>query len=67
MIIVSTTGDGEPPDTVLKFMRRIRKKTLPSNYMEHLNFTLLGKTLAALCKAFRQEYYCFNFKWQRYA
>ncbi|KAI0214798.1 hypothetical protein LSAT2_000049 [Lamellibrachia satsuma] len=42
VIIVSTTGDGEPPDTVLKFMRRLRKKTLPGDYMAHLHYTMLG-------------------------
>ncbi|XP_045209128.2 methionine synthase reductase-like [Mercenaria mercenaria] len=42
VIITSTTGDGEPPDTALKFVRRLRKKTLPDDYLSHLNYALLG-------------------------
>ena len=43
VIVTSTTGDGEPPDTALKFMRRLRKKTLPGTYLAHLNYALLGR------------------------
>lgn len=42
VIVTSTTGDGEPPETAAKFVRRIKKKTLPDDYMAHLNYTLLG-------------------------
>lgn len=42
MFVVSTTGDGDPPDTVLKFWRRIRKKTLESTYLKGLRYALLG-------------------------
>ncbi|XP_038078300.1 methionine synthase reductase-like [Patiria miniata] len=42
VIIVSTTGDGEPPDTATKFWRRIKKKTLTSDYLAGVYFTLLG-------------------------
>lgn len=42
VIVTSTTGDGEPPDTALKFFRRIKKKTLPSDYLSDLNYALLG-------------------------
>lgn len=42
VIVVSTTGDGEPPDTAQKFVRRLKKKTLPSNHLENLNYALLG-------------------------
>jgi len=42
VFVVSTTGDGEPPDTVRKFYRRIHKKTLPSNYLENLRFAFLA-------------------------
>ncbi|XP_062566305.1 methionine synthase reductase-like [Saccostrea cucullata] len=42
VIVTSTTGDGEPPDTALKFFRRLKKKTLPSDYLSHLNYALLG-------------------------
>lgn len=43
VIVTSTTGDGEPPDTALKFIRRLKKKTLPGNYLSHLNYALLGE------------------------
>lgn len=42
VMVVSTTGEGEPPDTVSKFWRRLKKKTLPGNHLEHLRFALLG-------------------------
>ena len=42
VFVVSTTGDGEPPDTVRKFYRRINKKTLQSDYLKKLNFAFLG-------------------------
>ncbi|VDH92943.1 methionine synthase reductase [Mytilus galloprovincialis] len=42
VIVTSTTGDGEPPDTAQKFVRRLKKKTLPSNHLENLNYALLG-------------------------
>ena len=43
VFIVSTTGDGEPPDTTLKFVKTIRAKTLPSDFLKNLHYTLLGK------------------------
>lgn len=42
VFVVSTTGEGEPPENALKFFRRIRKKTLPRNHLEHLEYGLLG-------------------------
>ena len=42
VIVTSTTGDGEPPDTALKFFRRLKKKTLPNDYLSSLNYALLG-------------------------
>ncbi|XP_028403678.1 methionine synthase reductase-like [Dendronephthya gigantea] len=42
VFVVSTTGDGEPPDTVTKFWRRLRKKTLGSTFLKGLHYTLLG-------------------------
>lgn len=42
VIVTSTTGDGEPPETALKFFRRLKKKTHPSDYLSHLNYALLG-------------------------
>ena len=43
MVVVSTTGDGEPPDTVTKFWRRLKKKTLPRDHLSHCKYALLGK------------------------
>ena len=42
MIVSSTTGDGDAPDTVLKFLRRLKKKTLASDLLADLSYTLLG-------------------------
>lgn len=42
IFIVSTTGDGEPPDNALKFVKSIKKKTLPSDHFQHLTYALLA-------------------------
>uniref|UniRef100_UPI0037E90246 methionine synthase reductase n=1 Tax=Semicossyphus pulcher TaxID=241346 RepID=UPI0037E90246 len=42
VFIVSTTGDGEPPDNALQFVKRIKKKTLPSDHYKHLCYALLA-------------------------
>ena len=44
VFVVSTTGDGDPPDNVVKFWRKLKKKTLPSNHLGSCNYALLGKT-----------------------
>ena len=43
VIVVSTTGEGDPPDTASKFWRRIKKKTLAEDYLSQLKYTLLGE------------------------
>ncbi len=43
MVVVSTTGDGDPPDTVARFWRRLRKKTLPGDHLSACSYALLGK------------------------
>ncbi|XP_020909211.1 methionine synthase reductase [Exaiptasia diaphana] len=42
VFIVSTTGEGDPPDTMLKFMRRLKKKTLPSDHLKDCQYALLA-------------------------
>ncbi|RXM34138.1 Methionine synthase reductase, partial [Acipenser ruthenus] len=42
VIVVSTTGDGEPPDTAIKFVKSIRAKALPPDHFAHLRYALLG-------------------------
>ncbi|KAK7092257.1 methionine synthase reductase-like [Littorina saxatilis] len=42
VLVSSTTGDGEPPDTALKFVRRFNKKTLPDDFLSRMNYTVLG-------------------------
>ena len=38
----STTGDGEQPENVIKFWRKLRSKSLESDYLAKLNYTILG-------------------------
>uniref|UniRef100_A0A0N4Z5B8 Methionine synthase reductase n=1 Tax=Parastrongyloides trichosuri TaxID=131310 RepID=A0A0N4Z5B8_PARTI len=42
VIIISSTGDGDPPEKSAKFMRRIGRKALPGDWLCHLNYSLLG-------------------------
>ncbi|CAL9697926.1 unnamed protein product [Knipowitschia caucasica] len=42
VFIVSTTGDGEPPDNALKFVKSIKKKTLLPDHYQHLTYALLA-------------------------
>ncbi|XP_074652264.1 methionine synthase reductase-like [Tubulanus polymorphus] len=42
VIVVSTTGEGDPPDTALKFWRRIKKKTLPTDLLSDVKYAILG-------------------------
>ncbi|XP_062377220.1 methionine synthase reductase [Sardina pilchardus] len=42
VFIVSTTGDGEPPDTALSFVKTIKNKSLPRDYFAHLNYAILA-------------------------
>ncbi|XP_005094471.1 methionine synthase reductase [Aplysia californica] len=42
VMVASTTGDGDPPPNAEKFMRRIKKRTLPTDYLAHLHYALLG-------------------------
>ena len=42
VIVCSTTGDGDPPDNASKFVRRIKKKTLSSDHLSKLRYTVLA-------------------------
>ncbi|XP_072235154.1 methionine synthase reductase [Leuresthes tenuis] len=42
VFIVSTTGEGEPPENALRFVRGIRKKTLSPDHYKHLCYALLA-------------------------
>ncbi|XP_055364159.1 methionine synthase reductase isoform X2 [Betta splendens] len=42
VFILSTTGDGEPPDNALQFVRRIKKKSLSADHYKHLSYALLA-------------------------
>ena len=42
IIVSSTTGDGEQPENVIKFWRKLRPKKLSSDHLAHVRFALLG-------------------------
>uniref|UniRef100_A0A8C8RX08 Methionine synthase reductase n=1 Tax=Pelusios castaneus TaxID=367368 RepID=A0A8C8RX08_9SAUR len=42
VIVISTTGTGDPPDTARKFVKEIKNKTLPADHFAHLRYGLLG-------------------------
>ncbi|XP_054434315.1 methionine synthase reductase [Pteronotus mesoamericanus] len=42
VVVVSTTGNGDPPDTARKFVKEIQDKTLPVDFFAHLRYGLLG-------------------------
>ncbi|KJH50702.1 flavodoxin [Dictyocaulus viviparus] len=42
IIVVSSTGDGDAPENASRFMRRIARKGLEPNFLEKLDYALLG-------------------------
>ncbi|TMS34194.1 hypothetical protein L596_001833 [Steinernema carpocapsae] len=42
VIVISSTGDGDPPENASRFMRRICRKTLPADFLANTRFALLG-------------------------
>jgi len=41
-MVCSSTGEGETPDNAAKFLRFIRKKTHPSDFLSNTNFAFLA-------------------------
>ncbi|XP_054160971.1 methionine synthase reductase-like [Oppia nitens] len=42
IFVVSTTGEGEPPEQAVKFFRRYRRRTHPRGLLGHLSYTVLA-------------------------
>nr|XP_033785615.1 methionine synthase reductase isoform X2 [Geotrypetes seraphini] len=42
VIVVSTTGTGDPPEEALKFVKTIQNHDLPANHLENLRYGLLA-------------------------
>uniref|UniRef100_A0A914D012 Methionine synthase reductase n=1 Tax=Acrobeloides nanus TaxID=290746 RepID=A0A914D012_9BILA len=42
VIVISSTGDGDPPDNAHKFMKKIHDKSLDTNFLSNTQFALLG-------------------------
>uniref|UniRef100_A0A8C6ZRL3 5-methyltetrahydrofolate-homocysteine methyltransferase reductase n=1 Tax=Nothoprocta perdicaria TaxID=30464 RepID=A0A8C6ZRL3_NOTPE len=40
VIVISTTGTGDPPDTARKLVKKIQDKTLPPDHFAHLQMLL---------------------------
>ena len=45
VVVVSTTGDGDAPDTANKFWRRLKKRTLAPDHLSNCKYALLGECL----------------------
>ncbi|CAJ0578195.1 unnamed protein product, partial [Mesorhabditis spiculigera] len=42
VIIVSSTGDGDPPENAARFLRRISRRTLADDFLKNVTYALLG-------------------------
>ncbi|XP_063778834.1 methionine synthase reductase [Pseudophryne corroboree] len=42
VIVISTTGTGDPPDNALKFVKKIKSKEVPDDYFAQLRYGLLA-------------------------
>ena len=42
IIVVSTTGNGDPPENASRFMRFLKRKTTPVTSFQHVAFAVLG-------------------------
>ncbi|OCT76210.1 hypothetical protein XELAEV_18031406mg, partial [Xenopus laevis] len=43
VVVISTTGTGDPPDDAIKFIKKIQCKELPGDYFANLKYAILGK------------------------
>ena len=42
MIVSSTTGNGDPPDSIERFFRWLKRKSHPETLLERMNYAVLG-------------------------
>ena len=42
VLVSSTTGDGDQPESAERLWRRIKKRSLPSDHLAGLKFAILG-------------------------
>ncbi|CAJ0608653.1 unnamed protein product [Cylicocyclus nassatus] len=42
VVVVSSTGDGDAPENAARFVRRLSRKSLEKNFLENLDYALLG-------------------------
>ncbi|RDD45610.1 Methionine synthase reductase [Trichoplax sp. H2] len=42
VFVISTTGDGDPPDNAGKFIRKLKRKSVPKDHLSNLSYALLG-------------------------
>eukprot|EP00977_Amphora_coffeiformis_P006698 scaffold1465_cov179-Amphora_coffeaeformis.AAC.10 len=42
ILFISTTGDGEPPDTMTNTWKQLLQRSLPATYLQHVSFLLFA-------------------------
>ena len=42
VVVISTTGNGEPPENAGRFVRFLSRKTTPTDTLQHVSFSVLG-------------------------
>ncbi|VDK53955.1 unnamed protein product [Cylicostephanus goldi] len=45
VVVVSSTGDGDAPENAARFVRRLSRKSLEKNFLENLDYALLGESV----------------------
>jgi flavodoxin len=69
VFVISTTGDGETPETATKCFSRLKSKTLSKTYLENLHYALLGLgylILLLICLLSIKNIFFFKLKKRRY-